>query len=437
MKGLSVFAWLIVIAALALSACAPVTAPQQGAPADAGAAASGDAAVEIEFWQHDSGGKIQGMAAVIESFQQMYPNITVKRTSLPYEEYQTKIAASVPAGTGPDVAMSYFGWIPLWAKSGFIAPLPDDLAAELDEQFVPFQQVTKVDGKQYSVLTSVRNFALFYNKGLLAEAGWENPPTTWDEFVQAAIDCTKTDDNGNITQAGYFVGWEEDGWNLWRPVIASFGGEFASEDGRETLFNQSDEAKQAWQFMLDFTLTHKTSSPGFYEGEQAAFAAGLSCLSPELTFSVGFFQENAAPGVDWGVAPMPAGPEGSITTGSSWPLVLTTKAAQDPAKLDASLKFLRFMATQEGQTLYNDITKELPSRNDMLTLAKYTEDPVLKPFIDGLPQTTGVFWVDELAQRQCAIDMYNSVVVGGEDPMTALDNGAACDQALRDAFFER
>ena len=39
----------------------------------------------------------------------------------------------------------------------------------------------------------------------LAEAGWDAPPDTWDEFVQAAIDCTIYDDNGNITQAGYYI----------------------------------------------------------------------------------------------------------------------------------------------------------------------------------------------------------------------------------------
>ena len=82
--------------------------------------------------------------------------------------------------------------------------------------------------------------------------------------------------------------------------------------------------------MLDFTLEHKTSTPGFYEGEMEAFAAGLTCMTPQLTFSVGFLRDNAAPGVEWAVAPMPAGPEGRFTTGSSWPLALTAKAQDDP-----------------------------------------------------------------------------------------------------------
>ncbi len=187
--------------------------------------------------------------------------------------------------------------------------------------------------------------------------------------------------------------------------------------------------------MLDFTLKHKTSVPGFYEGELEAFAAGLTCMTPQLTYSVGFLRDNAAPGVEWAVAPMPAGPAGQFTTGSSWPLALTAKALKDEAKLEAATNFLLYMASAEGQERYCDITGELPSRLDMVTLPKYAEDPVLAPFIAQLEQTTGTFWADELAERQCAIDMYDAVTVGGADPLEALKSGTECDQAIRDAFF--
>jgi multiple sugar transport system substrate-binding protein len=391
--------------------------------------------VTIELWQHDSGGKITAMESVIEGFNEMYPNVEVVQTVIPYDEYQTKIAASVPAGTGPDVAMIYFGWAPLWSKSGFIVPLPDQLQQILDTDFAPFVESTKLKGEHYAVPTSIRNFALFYDPNKLAEAGWDAPPTTWEEFAQAAVDCTKYDSNGNITQAGYYLGWGDDGWNWWRPLIQAFGGEPFSADNTQALWNV-DGAIDAWNYMLDFTLTLKTSVPGFYEGELDAFAAGLSCMTPQLTYSVGFLRDNAAPGVEWAVAPMPSGPAGQFTTGSSWPLALTSKAQNDEAKLQAATDFLLYMASADGQTRYNDVTGELPSRLDMVTLPKYTEDPIMKPFIDQLAQTTGTFWADELAERQCAIDMYDAVTVGGADPMDALNQGTECDQAVRDAFFK-
>lgn len=393
-----------------------------------------DGPVTIELWQHDSGGKVLGMASVIEGFNELYPDIEVVQTVLPYDEYQTKIAASVPAGTGPDVAMIYFGWAPLWSKSGFIAPLPDEIQTILENDFAPFTQVTKLKGAHYSVPTSIRNFALVYNTGLLAEAGWDRPPDTWDEFVEAAKACTKYDANGNITQAGYYLQWDADGWNWYRPLIEAFGGQPFSEDNRTTLWNEG-AAVDAWQYMLDFTLVHKTSSPGFYEGELEAFAAGLSCMTPQLTFALGFLRDNVAPGVEWAVAPMPEGVAGRFTTGSSWPLALTTKAMNDEATLDAATKFLTYMTTADAQERYNDATGELPARLDMVDLPKYSEDPNLAPFIAQLEQTTGVFWADELAERQCALDMYDAAIIGGMDPIEALNMGTECDQAIRDQFF--
>ncbi len=56
-----------------------------------GASAQGQK-VTIELWQHDSSGKISAMASVIEGFNQLYPNVEVVQTVIPYDEYQTKIA---------------------------------------------------------------------------------------------------------------------------------------------------------------------------------------------------------------------------------------------------------------------------------------------------------------------------------------------------------
>ena len=95
-----------------------------------------------------------------------------------------------------------------------------------------------MQGEHYAVPTSIRNFALVYNVNLLKEAGWDAPPDTWDEFVEAAKDCTIYDDAGNITQAGYYLEWEGDGWNWWRPLIQAYGGQPFSDDNITPLWDQ-------------------------------------------------------------------------------------------------------------------------------------------------------------------------------------------------------
>jgi multiple sugar transport system substrate-binding protein len=390
--------------------------------------------VEIEFWQHDSGPRITAMEAIIDAFEAENPNIKVIHNTFPYAEYQTKIAASVPAGTGPDVAMIYFGWAPFWSKSGFIVPLPDVVQEVLDTEFVSFVEATRLDGEHYAIPTSVRNFALFYNVDLLAEAGWDSPPNTWEEFTQAAIDCTKYDNGGNITQAGYYLEWAADGWNWWRPLIQSFGGQPFSEDNKTVLWD-SEEAIEAFKYMTDLTLVHKTSTPGFYEGEGSAFAAGLSCMTPQLTYFVGYIRDNVAPDVNYAVTVMPEGPAGRFSTGSAWPVSLTSKGASDPARLEAATKFLLFNASETGVKIFSDTMGELPSRTSMVNLPEYAEDPIFSAFIAQLDQTDGTFWADELAERQCALDMYDSVIVAGASHEDAAAQATACAQAIRDEFF--
>ena len=50
----------------------------------------------------------------------------IHNSEVPYDNYRDKIAASVPAGVGPDVATPFYGWQPVWVSEGYIVPLPED-----------------------------------------------------------------------------------------------------------------------------------------------------------------------------------------------------------------------------------------------------------------------------------------------------------------------
>lgn len=60
-------------------------------------------AVEIEYWQYFYEARVKAIDILIEKFEAANPDITVKHTTFPYADYRTKVAASIPAGEGPDV----------------------------------------------------------------------------------------------------------------------------------------------------------------------------------------------------------------------------------------------------------------------------------------------------------------------------------------------
>ena len=114
----------------------------------------------------------------------------VHNSDVPYAEYRDKIAASVPAGVGPDVATLFYGWQTVWLDADYLVPLPEDAfpTAMIDDEFSPLVQASFVDGTLYTIPTAVRALAMFYNKDLMANAGLdpESPPTTLDELASQA-----------------------------------------------------------------------------------------------------------------------------------------------------------------------------------------------------------------------------------------------------------
>ena len=86
---------------------------------------------------------------MIVDFEKANPGIKVVHTTFPYEQYNEKVAASVPAGRGPDVINLYYGWLPKYIDSGYLAPLPetDFPAATIEKDFIPLVQAAKFNGK--------------------------------------------------------------------------------------------------------------------------------------------------------------------------------------------------------------------------------------------------------------------------------------------------
>ena len=108
---------------MGLAACAPPAEPAASAPM----AEEEPEIIEIEYWQYNFEARVLAMNQLIEQFEAENSNIKVIHNSdVPYAEYRDKIAASVPAGVGPDVATLFYGWQTVWLDAEYLVPLPED-----------------------------------------------------------------------------------------------------------------------------------------------------------------------------------------------------------------------------------------------------------------------------------------------------------------------
>ena len=236
---------LVVVLLVVLSGCvapAPTAAPAAQAPTTAPAATSAPAAttaapVNLDYAMH--------IGAAIEQAQKFYtdlfteymaahPNVKVTFNptigAMVQDEYNTKLLVDLKAGTGPCIITPTESTLIKFIKAKLVEPVPDNVAefvkANAINQAV-LDAVTGPDGKIYGIPYLGDWPAMFYNTDMFQAAGIANPPTNWQELVDDAKKLTKTDAQGNITTAGFFVrksGAQLGTFEKWYPFFTGNGG---------------------------------------------------------------------------------------------------------------------------------------------------------------------------------------------------------------------
>lgn len=428
----------LLVFALALSACAPVA---ETGDAGTDAAASGDASdevIELEYWQYNFEARITAMDQLIEMFEEEHPNISIIHNSdIPYDDFRDKIATSVPAGVGPDVVTLFYGWQLDWIDADYIVPLPEEEfpRSMLEEEYSPMVQASVIDGNLYTLPTAVRTLALFYNKDLMAEKGLdpENPPATLDELKEQAVQCAEKEGDDFITY-GIVVDPGGQAHHWFRQVLLpQFGQQPLSDDRQTVQWNASEAGYEAWETLLSFERELEVSRRDF-DNDYDAFIAGNACFHIDGSFRVGTIDNNA-PDLNYGVAELPSHNDVNATFGSYWTHGITQKAAADPARMAASVEFLKFITSAEAGALWVDIVGELPAQLEAASDEELLADEHLGAFAAGLPYAEATFFVNESDDRQALIDAYDAVMLNDADPRVELDFAVETVQEIYDEFW--
>lgn len=385
-------------------------------------------AVEIEYWQYVFDSRVKAMDQLIENFEAANPDITVKHTTFPYADYQTRVVAAKVAGQGPDVVQLFYGWLDQFVSGGLIQPLdpavfPHD-AIEAD--FFPIVSAMKRGDDYYGLPTAVRSLALFYNKAIFAEAGLEAPQNL-EELLAAAEATTKRDGSGNITSAGITMDMAGQDHHWWREVlIRQNGGEPYDAEGNVAYDSEAGAA--ALKFYTDLQTEHNVGLVGFMDEGQAAFRAGLAAMTIDGTFRLGAFADNP---FEWGVVELPADANGLRSNYSSY-FANAIGATAEGEELEAAQKFLQYISSPEAMEIWLDVVGELPARRDVALTETNLADPILGPFLAGLDYAHTTQFYDEAGQRQVAIDMVNRVLLEGQSIEDSLSHAAQAEQAIID-----
>jgi sn-glycerol 3-phosphate transport system substrate-binding protein len=359
------------------SATIEETAPRAAEPAGA----SGAGAVELDFWYALGGTAGEAVKALVEQFNATHPNIKVTPTYQGgYAQMMAKMWNAIYAEqTLPHVA--HAGAAPLLGATGAIVPITDltDGATGIDRSLIrdAFWDYNSADGQIWTMPFNNSVPVLYYNKNLFAAAGLDpdHAPTTWDEVIEYGQKLTQdTDGNSQIDQWGLNA-HDDTHWYL-SAMFLENGAQIVNADETEVLYN-SPEAVEMLQLWGDMVNTYKIMPPGQHAEATGDFLAGKTGMLLRSSSSIPSTLEEASFEVGVAAFPTVAGRDPVAPIGGA---SLAISRSDDPAIVEASWEFVKFMTSRESSFFLSTHTGYLPIYRDAL------EWPEMQAYLEARPE---------------------------------------------------
>lgn len=398
--------------------------------------------VAIEYWHINTetfGGP--AIEALIARFEELNPGVAVTARFQPdsYPGVLQAVQTALAAETPPDVVQIGNGYVDFVAANlPFVAPEAladeygdDGLLAALPANVRAIGQARgETVGLPYSLSTNLT----YLNADLLRQAGLDPaaPPRTWDDWREAAT-AIKAESGGR----GIVLSDPPGVAYRIQTVIGANGGELvACAGGRPRAAFADPEAVAAIQTVADlvedelalYAASTDEAAQAFFAGEVAAYAQTNSqyvTVRDQAPFEVA---ATAFPAFGEKPLRLPAG--GNVLSLMS----------SDEAKREAAWRFVAFLLSAEGLTLWGEGTGYLPPRPELATDPAYLggffeADPVLAVAAAQLPDLGP--WVsfpgpNGIEAEKILHDAVRAAAAGQMDAEEAL--GAAAEEV--DALIE-
>jgi multiple sugar transport system substrate-binding protein len=315
-----------------------------------------------------------------KAFEAANPGTKIQIEVVPWDNLQQKLTTDIAAGANADLSIIGTRWLLDYVSQGVVAPLDSYVTADFKARFIPtFLTPSIMNGKVYGLPIAASARAMYYNKDVFKKAGYDAPPATWADF-KAAAEKIKASGGGvfpfglqgkEIETDVYFY------YGMW-----SYGGEIV-KDGKSGIDSPAAiEAAKLYKSFIDGGLTEPGVTSYNREDVQNLFKQGKVATVITAPFLSGQIKKEA-PNLNYGVAPIPAGPNGDQGTyGVTDSIVLF---ANSKVK-DEAFKFLDFIFTTDQRTKFDKVEGFLPVNAEEAKNPMFADDRDLKVFASLLPK---------------------------------------------------
>lgn len=352
-----------------------------------GCGAGGGDANSVSFLSWDGAAT---MEPIIAAFEKENPDIKVEMSyAPPVAEYISKLQTQLGSGTGTDVFIITAENKTQLMDGKFVADLSDQpYVGNLAEAA---KDTYSRDGALYGAAPASWGGGILYNKDLLAEVGFQEPPQTWDDFLDL---CKKLQDKG-ITP------FYEAGDQLPISLAALLGIQNEKLGGTmdadiwsgETSFADTWTAPlQQWNELFETGVEPRSVVSLTGDTVNQEFATGKVAMMTTGSWGLGAVRA-AAPDLDVDFMPVPGASEtywaGAVSPGYA---VNAKSTRQENAQ-----KLIDFLISPEGVELYQKATASITTTGDFTPTLDPALDVMATDVRDGRFYLPQVSWIDNNA----------------------------------------
>lgn len=340
-------------------------------------AQAGDVRITVAEYSSKTGPYFEKM---VSQFEEANPDINVIVEVTPWDVLLQKLTTDIAGNANADLAIIGTRWLLDFVEQDIAEPLDSYMDEDFQARFIEtFLSPSRMDGKIYGLPVAASARAMYYNKSLFEEAGIDAPPETWDELKEDAAKISALGDD----IAGYGMQGKEIETDVYFYYpMWSYGGSILNEDGSSGF--GSDAAIQAatmYKSLIDDGVTQDGPTAYNREDVQNLFKqgkVGMMITAPFLASQI----KDEAPDLNYGIAPIPAGPDGDRGTyGVTDSIIMFANSGNK----DEAWQFLDYLFTQGPRSEFTLGEGFLPVNKAVSEESAFSENADLKVFAGVLP----------------------------------------------------
>ena len=384
----------------------------------------------VRFWAMGREGEV--VTTLVPEFERLHPGVRIDVQDLPWSAAHEKLLTAFAGDSTPDVCQLGNTWVPEFVALHAIEPLDARLLSgtgiDSRDYFAGIWDTNVLDDRLYGIPWYIDTRLLFYRRDILAQAGFDAPPRSWDEW-QRMLSAIKARSGPNrfgvLLPLNEFepllvLGLQQD-----EPLLADGGrrGNFESAGFRRALAFYVEMFRRGYAP----PLTNADVSNVWNE-----FARGYFSFYITGPWNIGEFKRRLPAELQqsWMTAPLPGpnGPGASIAGGSSLVIFSASRVK------DAAWQWIEYLSQPDVQRRFHELTGDLPPRRATWNEPGLAEDVYARAFRDQLERVKPAPKVPEWERIATELRLVAERTVHGD---LTVDQAAQTLDARADRILEK